>query len=234
LPDGHFEEQQAVVTTYARGTKAIERVPISVRHLQGRQYLVKLITDRVLAAMLVLLLLPVFGLIALLIKLDSPGPVLFRQFRVGRHGRVFSMLKFRSMIKDASRYQRSLALISRQDGTAIFKMRNDPRVTRIGRFLRQTSLDELPQLFNVLRGEMSLVGPRPPLITEVTCEWLHMSRLEAMPGITGLWQVSGRSELPFEEMRRLDLEYIRRWSLIEDWLILLRTIPVVLNRKGAY
>lgn len=177
---------------------------------------------------------PLFGLIALAIRLDSPGPVIFRQTRIGRGGRPFSMYKFRSMYEGAEEQQMLLADLNEADGP-IFKIKDDPRLTRVGRILRRTSLDELPQLINVLRGEMSLVGPRPPLPAEVAQykEW-HKRRLEVPPGMTGLWQVSGRSRLSFDEMVLLDIYYIENWSLWMDFKILVRTVPKVLFGEGAY
>jgi lipopolysaccharide/colanic/teichoic acid biosynthesis glycosyltransferase len=160
--------------------------------------------------------------------------VLYRQRRVGKDGVEFEMLKFRSMRRDADRLRDEL--ISKNEATGpLFKMRKDPRVTRVGRILRRTSLDELPQIINVLRGEMSLVGPRPPLPAEVRLyeEW-QTARLRARPGMTGLWQVSGRSEVPFNDMVRLDLHYVRNWSLGLDLEIMLRTIPAVVANRGAY
>ncbi len=181
-----------------------------------------------------LALAPALALIAIAIKLDSPGPVLYRQQRIGKHGTPFSMLKFRSMCQDAERRQQQLRAHNEATGP-LFKMRRDPRVTRVGGLLRRWSLDELPQLVNVLQGEMSLVGPRPPIPSEVEQyeEW-QLGRLRAVPGLTGLWQVSGRSEVPFHDMVRLDLHYIRNWSLGLDFEILLRTIPAVLTNRGAY
>jgi len=174
------------------------------------------------------------ALLAIAIKLDSPGPVLYRQRRVGKDGVAFDMLKFRSMCADA---EGQLALLSDRNEASgpLFKIRRDPRVTRVGRILRRGSLDELPQLFNVLRREMSLVGPRPPLPGEVAKyeDW-QLARLRALPGMTGLWQVSGRSEVPFNDMVRLDLHYVRNWSLGLDLEIILRTIPAVIANRGAY
>lgn len=177
---------------------------------------------------------PLLALIALAVRLDSPGPVIFRQTRVGLRGRRFEMYKFRSMHVGAEEQQDMLADLNEADGP-IFKIRDDPRLTRVGRILRRLSLDELPQLVNVLRGEMSLVGPRPPVPAEVEKyqEW-HKKRLEAPPGMTGLWQVSGRSRLSFDEMVLLDIYYIENWSLWLDFKILMRTIPKVLLGEGAY
>jgi lipopolysaccharide/colanic/teichoic acid biosynthesis glycosyltransferase len=172
--------------------------------------------------------------IAVAIRLDSPGPAFYRQMRVGRDGRRFPMLKFRSMRQDAEQLLEALRDSNEASGP-LFKMRHDPRITRVGRFLRRLSLDELPQLINVLNGQMSLVGPRPPIPAEVEQyqDW-EFARLRAVPGITGLWQVNGRSEVPFHDMVRLDLHYIRNWSLSMDIEILMRTIPAVLTNRGAY
>ncbi|MCK4315216.1 MAG: undecaprenyl-phosphate glucose phosphotransferase [Anaerolineae bacterium] len=177
---------------------------------------------------------PLLALTALAIRLDSPGPIVFRQTRVGMGGRYFEMYKFRSMREGAEAELEQLRELDEVDGVT-FKMRDDPRQTRVGRFLRRTSLDELPQLWNVLRGEMSLVGPRPPVLAEVSryVEW-HKKRLQVRPGMTGLWQVSGRSLLSFDEMVLLDVYYIENWSLWLDFKILLRTIPKVLFGDGAY
>jgi exopolysaccharide biosynthesis polyprenyl glycosylphosphotransferase len=177
---------------------------------------------------------PLLAAIAVGIKLDSPGPIFYRQQRVGKDGRPFRMIKFRSMRQDADRQLEALRAQNEATGP-LFKMKNDPRITRVGRVLRRLSLDELPQLFNVLKGEMSLVGPRPPIPAEVEeYEDWQCGRLRAVPGITGLWQVSGRSEVPFHDMVRLDLHYVRNWSLALDLEILWRTIPAVLTSRGAY
>jgi exopolysaccharide biosynthesis polyprenyl glycosylphosphotransferase len=190
--------------------------------------------DLVLALLGLAALLPVIILVALAIKLDSPGPVLYGQDRIGKDGRRFRMFKFRSMRRDAD--ELLSALLERNEVTGpMFKIRSDPRITRVGRLLRRYSLDELPQLLNVVRGEMSVVGPRPPIPGEVERyeDW-QVGRLRALPGITGLWQVSGRTEVPFQDMVRLDLHYIRNWSIGLDLEILLRTIPAVLTSKGAF
>jgi exopolysaccharide biosynthesis polyprenyl glycosylphosphotransferase len=177
---------------------------------------------------------PVLGLIALAIRLDSPGPVIFHQTRVGKGGKTFEIIKFRSMYKGAEEEQAHLLELNEADGP-LFKMRDDPRMTRVGRFLRRRSLDELPQFWNVLRGEMSLVGPRPNTPAEVKryAEW-HKKRLEVLPGMSGLWQVSGRSLLSFDEMVLLDIYYIENWSPWLDFKILVRTIPQALFSDGAY
>ena len=181
-----------------------------------------------------ILLLPFFALLALLIKLDSDGPVFFTQIRVGKNENLFACYKFRSMRQGAEAEQEQLRALNEADGP-IFKMRDDPRITRMGRILRRTSLDELPQLFNVLMGHMSLVGPRPAPPSEVQRyqPW-HKRRLEVAPGLTGLWQVSGRSELSFDEMVLLDLYYIEHWSPMLDVQIMLRTFPKMVTGEGAY
>ncbi|MBM4267330.1 MAG: sugar transferase [Deltaproteobacteria bacterium] len=187
------------------------------------------------AIALLIVLLPFFGLVALLIRLDSPGAVLFEQQRVGRHGRLFRMYKFRSMYVDAEARKAALATDNEMQGGVTFKMKADPRITRVGRFIRRGSIDELPQLWNVLRGEMSLVGPRPPLPSEVAEYSIEdRRRLDVVPGITCIWQVSGRSEIPFERQVELDVAYIESQSIRLDLLLLLKTVPAVLLGRGAY
>ena len=203
--------------------------------LQGGNLWLKRTMDIVLATAVLLGTAPLVVLIALAIKLERPrGPVLFKQVRIGRDGRPFYFYKFRSMRPDAEELKEQLRELNEADGP-IFKMRNDPRVTRVGRLLRRTSLDELPQVFNILRGDMSWVGPRPPVPSEVAeyTDW-HRRRLEITPGLTGLWQVSGRSDLSFDEMVKLDLYYAENWSLFFDLKIILLTIPAVLSARGAY
>ncbi|MFN8558308.1 MAG: exopolysaccharide biosynthesis polyprenyl glycosylphosphotransferase [Dehalococcoidia bacterium] len=201
---------------------------------RGWQRYAKRSIDMVGAAALLALLLPVLGLIALAIRLDSPGGVIFRQTRSGKGGRPFKYYKFRGMVADAEARKAELEALNEADGP-IFKIRNDPRVTRVGRIIRRTSLDELPQLWSVLRGDMSLVGPRPPIPAEVQrYEPWHVNRLTVVGGMTGLWQVSGRSDLSFDEMVRLDLDYIATWSLWLDIRILLRTFGAVISSTGAY
>jgi exopolysaccharide biosynthesis polyprenyl glycosylphosphotransferase len=177
---------------------------------------------------------PILALVALAIRIDSPGPILFAQERVGQSGARFNMLKFRSMRTGSEAELADLRGLNESDGPT-FKMRDDPRITRVGRFLRRHSLDELPQFWNVLRGEMSLVGPRPPIPAEVEeyQDW-HLRRLEVRPGVTGLWQVSGRSLLSFDEQVLLDIHYVENWSIWLDLQILLRTVPQVLLANGAY
>lgn len=176
---------------------------------------------------------PLIGALALIVKLDSPGPAFFRQRRVGRGGAAFDVIKLRTMVADAESRKAGLMDQNEADGP-LFKMRNDPRVTRVGRFLRKTSLDELPQLWNVVRGEMSLVGPRPALQDEVLrYPFWFRRRLSVKPGVTGLWQVNGRSQLSFTDAMRLDLSYVEGWSPWLDIQILIRTIGVVLFRRGG-
>jgi exopolysaccharide biosynthesis polyprenyl glycosylphosphotransferase len=190
--------------------------------------------DRGCAALLIVLLLPLFAAVALLVWIDDRGPVLFAQDRVGERGAPFRVRKFRTMRRDAEARLDALRAHNEASGP-IFKIRDDPRITRVGRWLRRTSLDELPQLWNVAFGEMSLVGPRPPIPSEVDqYHPRHRRRLLARPGMTGLWQVSGRSETTFDEMVELDLRYIERWSFWLDVRILLRTLVVVVRRRGAY
>lgn len=194
----------------------------------------KRILDVGVASLALIMAAPIMLITAIIIKLDSPGPILFRQTRVGKWGEPFPCYKFRSMYVDAEQRLQDLIAKNEADGP-VFKMKNDPRITRVGRVIRKLSIDELPQLFNVLKGDMSLVGPRPALPKEVaqyTYDQIH--RLNAMPGITGLQQVSGRSDIDFKRWVELDLQYISEQSLIKDIEILLRTIPAVLFSKGAY
>ena len=190
--------------------------------------------DVVFCGLLLLAIWPLFGVIALMIKLDSAGPILFKQSRVGQDGAEFPFYKFRSMVSDAEARRHQLEMHNERSGP-VFKMRNDPRVTRTGRFLRKFSLYELPQLINVLKGEMSLVGPRPALPTETSkytpCQ---KQRLICLPGVTGLWQVSGRASLSFERSIELDLHYIEHQSVALYFRILLMTIPAVFRAEGAY
>ncbi len=203
--------------------------------IRGFNYLLKRVLDVVLAAAFLVVLSPVLLILALAIKLDDPhGPVFFGQTRVGRGGRRFTAWKLRSMRQDADNLLEDLLDRNEAEGP-IFKMRDDPRRTRVGRLIRRWSLDELPQFWNVLVGDMSLVGPRPPTPREVAQyeEW-QLQRLETLPGITGLWQVSGRSQLGFSEQVMMDITYIENWSLGLDLRILLRTIPAVISGKGAF
>ena len=193
---------------------------------------VKRMVDVVLCLGALPLALPLMGVIALVVRLDSPGPVVFSHLRTGRHGARFKMYKFRTMLQNAEELKPSLAHLNILPAPD-FKVPNDPRITRVGRFLRTSSLDELPQLWNVLRGEMSLVGPRPTSFAPSTYELWHTARLEVIPGITGLWQVGGRNEMTFDERLRLDIAYIRTMSLWLDCKIMLMTVLSVLRRSGA-
>lgn len=198
-------------------------------------YLLKRALDILLAGPLFILLLPIFGLLVLAIRLESPGPALFKQTRVGRWGQIFTMYKFRSMYMDAEARKAELLAENEMSGGVTFKMQRDPRITRIGRFIRKASIDELPQLWNVLKGDMSLVGPRPPVPAEVDEYSLSdRRRLEVTPGITCIWQVSGRSDIPFPEQVELDVRYIESQSLLTDLKLLWQTVPAVLFGRGAY
>jgi lipopolysaccharide/colanic/teichoic acid biosynthesis glycosyltransferase len=202
--------------------------------LAGTDWVVKRTFDIVVAAAILVVGLPLWLLIALAVALDSRGGVLFRSSRVGLHERRFGMLKFRTMHVDAEARQEELEAANEAAGP-LFKIRRDPRVTRVGRLLRRFSLDEVPNILNVLRGEMSLVGPRPlPLRDyELLDDW-HRKRSLILPGMTGLWQIAGRSDLSFDELVRLDFYYIERWSLWLDVTILAKTMPAVVARRGAY
>jgi exopolysaccharide biosynthesis polyprenyl glycosylphosphotransferase len=202
--------------------------------IHGFNLFLKRAVDLLLTGMLLLVLALPMALIALAIKLDSHGPVIFRQRRLGRGQAPFEVYKFRSMRQDADQQLALLRHLNEADGP-LFKIKADPRITRVGRWLRRLSLDELPQLVNVVKGDMSLVGPRPPLPREVAeYEPWHLRRLEVSPGVTGLWQVSGRSELSFDEMVLMDIYYIETWSLGLDVRILFRTLPAVLSARGAF
>ena len=203
--------------------------------MSGARRAVKSVVDRSLTLLVALVALPLMGAIALFIRLDSPGPVLFRQKRVGARGEEFEMLKFRTMCVDAEQRLAALQGAADAGNVVMFKMKDDPRITRVGKVLRRFSIDELPQLINVLRGEMSLVGPRPPLPREVEgYESDAVRRLRVRPGLTGLWQVSGRSNLSWDESLRLDLWYVDNWCLALDLQILARTARAVLRGTGAY
>lgn len=201
-----------------------------------RLYLmIKRAADIILAFLGLVLLLPLFLVIGILIKLEDPrGSVFFHQIRIGKHERPFRMYKFRSMVSNAEELLDNLLDQNEIDG-AMFKMKDDPRITRIGKFIRKTSVDELPQLWNVIKGDMSLVGPRPPLGREVK-DYTNYDklRLKVQPGCTGLWQVSGRNELSFEQMVELDLQYIKQRSLLFDLTIILKTIKVLFGSKDAF
>ncbi|ROS78748.1 sugar transferase [Cellulomonas sp. PhB143] len=220
-----------ITVTPAEG---ISLVHVDAPRFSGPRYLVKSTIDWVLAALLVTVLSPVLLAIALTVALSSRGPVLYRQTRVGRNGATFPMLKFRSMRRGSD--SQLAALIAANEGAGpLFKMRDDPRVTRIGRHLRRYSLDELPQLFNVLRGEMSLVGPRPPLPAEVSAyEDKAHRRLLVKPGLTGLWQVGGRSDLSWDESVRLDVYYVENWTIFLDLMLIAKTARAIVSGSGAY
>ncbi len=193
----------------------------------------KRVFDMVFSASVLVLLSPVLAVIAAAIKLDSPGPVFYSSERIGKKGRVFRCTKFRTMVADAERRRAEIMHMNERDGV-LFKVTRDPRVTRPGRWLRRYSLDELPQFWNVLKGEMSVVGPRPPLVSEVKEYKLsHLRRLDVTPGITGLWQVQGRQDPSFASYVSLDVAYIDNWSVWLDFKIILRTIAVVLAGTGA-
>ena len=218
-------------------TDVLEGIPLigmKETTLTGWKIALKRFMDIAGSSAMLLLLSPLLTIIGVAIKLDSPGPVLFRQTRLGRGARRFTCYKFRSMWEDAEEARPQLSELNEVAGP-IFKIRDDPRVTKVGRIIRRFSLDELPQLINVFRGDMSLVGPRPPLPSEVEVyeDW-HHERLRIPSGITGLWQVMGRSDLTFDEMVMLDLYYAENWSLWLDFKIMLRTIPTVLFARGAY
>lgn len=219
---------------HIRPFEGLPLLSIEQPRFEGWQRVVKGGVDRGLAALAVLVLAPVLVAIGLAVRVSSPGPVLYRQERVGLNGKTFTMLKFRSMVVDAEQRLGEIRAANISDGL-LFKLREDPRVTPVGRWLRRLSLDELPQLLNVLGGSMSLVGPRPPLPTEVArYEPEVRRRLLVKPGLTGLWQISGRSDLPWEEAVRLDLRYVENWSLGLDVLIMAKTCRAVLTSAGAY
>jgi exopolysaccharide biosynthesis polyprenyl glycosylphosphotransferase len=201
----------------------------------GWHLLTKKLIDICGSALLLVCVAPICAIVALLIKLDSPGPVFFTQVRVGFNRRRFRVLKFRTMTEKADEVQHTLEHLNEAEGP-VFKIKNDPRVTRIGKFLRRFSIDELPQLLNVLKGDMSLVGPRPlPLrdFERINARW-HKRRFSMKPGVTCLWQVNGRSDTRFDDWVAMDLEYIDKWSLFLDMRILLRTVPTVFKGSGAY
>jgi exopolysaccharide biosynthesis polyprenyl glycosylphosphotransferase len=203
--------------------------------LTGGRRVVKSALDHVAAALGLLVLLPLLLAVAVAVKLDSRGPILFKQKRVGRFGEEFTILKFRTMCLNAESMLPDVIHLNRNADGLLFKAPDDPRLTRVGRILRKYSIDELPQLINVLTGSMSLVGPRPPLPSEVArYHDHHHRRLLVKPGLTGLWQISGRADLSWEEAVRLDLRYVENWSLATDLLIVWKTAAVVLRGHGAY
>jgi exopolysaccharide biosynthesis polyprenyl glycosylphosphotransferase len=232
IPVDLFETRVArLATANLSGSPAIT---LSTRHHHSEWKLaIKRGIDITGALLIMLITLPLWILVAVGIKLDTPGPVLFIQPRCGCRGHTFPFLKFRTMFVDAEERLAEVMKLNEQTGP-VFKIQDDPRITRVGRILRKFSIDELPQLLNVLVGQMSLVGPRPPLPSEVQhYETDHRGRLSMRPGITCLWQVSGRNQIAFEDWVKLDLEYVERWSLLLDFEILLATVPAVLTARGA-
>jgi exopolysaccharide biosynthesis polyprenyl glycosylphosphotransferase len=220
---------------HSRSIAGMPLIHIDLPRYEGTRAWTKGAFDRLGAALAVIVLSPVLLAIAIAVAVSSPGPVLFRQRRVGRDGREFDVLKFRSMVQDAEQRLAGLQSRNESEGGVLFKIRHDPRVTRLGAVLRRHSLDELPQFFNVLKGDMSLVGPRPPLPSEVEKYESHvLRRFLVKPGLTGPWQISGRSDLSWEDAVRLDLFYVENWSLTGDLIYLWRTIKVVFGGRGAY
>lgn len=221
---------------HTRPVQGLPLIHVETPIYSGRKLYTKRAFDLVGSVVLIVVFSPVLLVLTGLVKFSSPGPVLFRQERVGLNGSSFSMVKFRSMVVDAEERLQEIGLLDRAEGNAVlFKMKNDPRVTRVGAFMRRYSLDELPQLFNVFSGDMSLVGPRPPLAREVTQYDQHVHRrFLVKPGMTGLWQVSGRSNLSWEDSVRLDLFYVENWSIIGDLLILWKTFKAITAGSGAY
>jgi len=213
----------------------LERYGQGAPLLRGAAYRrAKRLFDLTLVLLAMPLLLPVFALVALLIKLESPGgPVMFTQLRTGKHGRRFRMYKFRTMVPNAEELKKQLAHLNELQWPD-FKITNDPRMTRVGKFLRKTSLDELPQLLNVLKGDMSLIGPRPTSFDASTYRLWQTERLDVMPGLTGLWQVYGRGQMEFDERLRLDILYIQRRCMLLDIELLFRTVLAVFMARGAY
>jgi exopolysaccharide biosynthesis polyprenyl glycosylphosphotransferase len=224
-----------IAKSYADDLQGVSVMTIQSGPVDGWQLVMKRLIDIVGSVVFLLVLMPLLAVVALLIRLDSSGPVLFVQERVGFNKRRFKLLKFRTMVVEADRQQQMLEHLNEAEGP-VFKIKNDPRITRVGKFLRRFSIDELPQFFNVLKGDMSLVGPRPlPLrdVERIDAQW-HKRRFSIKPGITCLWQVNGRSNISFSEWVRMDLDYIDKWSLGLDLLILMKTIPAVLKGPGAY
>jgi lipopolysaccharide/colanic/teichoic acid biosynthesis glycosyltransferase len=209
-------------------------LPQVKRRVPTAWIVLKRVSDVAISAILLVVLAPVFAVIALAVKMTSPGSVLFSQSRVGKDGKTFRFYKFRTMVDGAHLLHECVAHLNECDGPAL-KIANDPRLHGLGPFLRRTSLDELPQLWNVLRGEMSLVGPRPALPNEVAnYAPAYYERFEVMPGLTGLWQVSGRATVPFKRWMAMDIWYVRNWTPLVDLWLLARTIPAVIFREGAW
>jgi exopolysaccharide biosynthesis polyprenyl glycosylphosphotransferase len=204
-------------------------------HVSNDNLILKRLFDISVSAITLLVLSPIFLIVALLILLDSKGPVFFSQTRIGKQAQPFKMWKFRSMYVDAEARKAALIKQNLMEGNVRFKMKTDPRITRIGHWIRKFSIDELPQFWNVLIGDMSLVGPRPPLPSEVEQYTPYQYlRLAVVPGITCVWQVSGRSDIPFEKQVDMDVEYIKNQSFMFDIILLLKTVPAVLKAQGAY
>jgi exopolysaccharide biosynthesis polyprenyl glycosylphosphotransferase len=220
-----------MVTSHAPGEPGVVRRSPA---WEGYQRHLKRGFDIAVALIALIVTAPVLVAIALAIRLETPGPAIFRQTRLGKNGKPFTFYKFRGMVVDAEARRAEIEHLNEADGP-IFKIRHDPRVTRVGRFLRRTSLDELPQLWNVLKGDMSLVGPRPPIPSVVVQyePWQH-GRLAVPGGISGLWQVAGRGALSFDEMVRLDIQYIAEWSFWLDLRIIFHTFAAVVTTRGAY
>ena len=204
-----------------------------MRVVKRHYYPLKRVFDVAVCTVLLVIALPLMLVIAALVWITNPGPVVFVQQRTGKHGRRFSMYKFRTMYKDAEDLKKKYLHLNELTWPD-FKITNDPRITRIGRFLRRTSLDELPQIFNVLKGDMSLVGPRPTSFAAATYLLHHTERLEVVPGVTGLWQVSGRSNIDFDDRLLLDIEYIEKQSMWFDLQLLWRTVAAIVSRRGAH
>jgi exopolysaccharide biosynthesis polyprenyl glycosylphosphotransferase len=220
---------------HARPLSGVRVLHVEEPELRGLRHLLKAIIDRLLAALALLFLFPLLLGLCVVVRVTSPGPAFFRQTRIGRDGHPFTMLKLRTMVQGAETQSQDLSHLNQHGDGLLFKIRDDPRTTRVGRWMRRYSLDELPQLVNVLRGQMSLVGPRPPLPTEVDRYAEEESlRLRVRPGLTGLWQVSGRSDLTWEQSIQLDLLYVENWSLWQDVRIVARTVTAVWRGTGAY
>jgi lipopolysaccharide/colanic/teichoic acid biosynthesis glycosyltransferase len=236
------ELRELLLTRYARIARLANwwRIAARLRQIAWTTVLVwgritKRLIDIIGAAILLMLLSPLVLVFAILVKLTSAGPVFFKQKRVGERGRIFEMFKFRSMCQDAESRQKELFAHNEMQGGVVFKIKRDPRITTVGAFMRRCSIDEIPQLWNILKGDMSLVGPRPPLPSEVQLYTLtQRRRLDAIPGLTCIWQVSGRCEIPFEKQVELDVEYIESQSFKVDVKLLLQTVPAVLQQRGAY
>jgi lipopolysaccharide/colanic/teichoic acid biosynthesis glycosyltransferase len=237
-PENFNQQLSELATELSERTKRSERVKVRMKlwnFIVKASYALKRLVDIVASGLAIILLSPFLLTLALAVKISSPGPAIYTQVRVGRYGRHFKFYKFRTMCQGADKHKDELMERNESRDGVIFKMRQDPRITPLGRFLRRSSLDELPQLFNVFIGDMSLVGPRPPLPKEVAHYTLEdRKRLNVIPGLTCLWQISGRSDIPFTKQVQLDKEYIQSRSFWKDISILLRTIPAILTGRGAY